>query len=110
MGTNSSCRLNAKKPSLKETASRFVYIYTINLSLCVYTVHIQYKNTTVLLFIAHCFVKGLHLFLILWYFWVIGRYIGESMATATKKKEKLMDQQAEIVSGNSFFADQRDEN
>lgn len=21
---------------------------------------------------AHCFVKGLHLFLILWYFWLIG--------------------------------------
>lgn len=43
------------RPSLTKTAS-FVYIYTTNLTLCVYTVHIQCKNTT-LLFIAHCFCE-----------------------------------------------------
>lgn len=33
-----------------------MYIYTTNLTLCVYTVHIQCKNIT-LLFIAHCFCE-----------------------------------------------------
>lgn len=95
---------SAKNPVWKKTASCFVYIYTTNLTLCVYTVHIQYKNTTWLLFIAHCFVKGLHLFLILWYF-LAHQYIGETTATTIKNFDGPTG--LKLCRGILFFGDLR---
>lgn len=79
----------------------FVYIYTTNLTLCVYTVHIQYKNTTWLLFIAHCFVKGLHLFLILWYFWLID--ILEKQRQQRRLRKLWWTNWVKLCQGNPFL-------
>lgn len=66
---NSSCRLILKTQSERDCHLFCVHIYNKLNSLCIYSTYTVQEHH--LLFIAHCFVKGLHLFLILWYFWLI---------------------------------------
>lgn len=65
-----------------------MYIYTTNVTLCVYTVHIQYKNTTWLLFICSLFCERVAFIFDIMVF-LAHRYIGETMATAAKKQNNF---------------------
>lgn len=67
--------------------NQFICVHTYYKYRFVYTVPIQHKNTTLLLFIAHSFVKGSHLF-----FYIFAhRYDEKPMASATMNC--VMDQQ-----------------
>lgn len=47
-----------------------VHIYNKLNSLCIYSTYTVQEHHLIIIYCS-CFVKGLHLFLILWYFWLI---------------------------------------